>query len=66
MPRTRAILIDITKCIGCLSCERACKETHGFPQDPEPALSPTAYTVVEERGDRYVRRLCMNLSLIHI
>ncbi len=60
MPKTKAILIDITKCIGCLSCERACKEIHGFPEDIEPKLSPTALTVVEEHGDRYVRKLCMN------
>lgn len=60
MARTKAILIDITKCIGCLSCERACKDLHGFPEDPEPQLSPTALTVVEQHGDRFVRRLCMN------
>jgi formate dehydrogenase iron-sulfur subunit len=60
MPRTRAILIDITKCIGCLSCEGACKEIHGFPPDPEPKLSATALTIVETHGERYVRRLCMS------
>src|SRR6266576_2134660 len=60
MPRSKAILIDITKCIGCLSCEAACKQLHGFSQDPEPKLSPTAFTIVEEHGDRYVRRMCMN------
>lgn len=60
MARTKAILIDITKCIGCLSCEKACKEIHGFPSDTEAKLSPTALTIVEEHGDRYVRRLCMN------
>ena len=60
MARTKAILIDITKCIGCLSCESACKQVHGFPSDPEPKLSPTAFTIVEQHGDRFVRRLCMN------
>src|SRR5580765_6350738 len=44
MAKTKAILIDITKCIGCMSCEKACKEIHGFPQDVEPTLSPTALT----------------------
>ncbi len=58
--RTRAILIDITKCIGCHSCEQACKQLHGFPLDTETRLSPTALTVVEDHGDRYVRRMCMN------
>jgi formate dehydrogenase iron-sulfur subunit len=60
MPRTKAILIDITKCIGCRSCEQACKQIHGFPAETEAHLSPTALTVVEERGDRFVRRMCMN------
>jgi formate dehydrogenase iron-sulfur subunit len=60
MARTKAILIDITKCIGCRSCEQACKQLHGFPAETEMKLSPTALTVVEERGDRYVRRMCMS------
>jgi len=54
------MLIDITKCIGCRACEQACKETHGFPQEHEATLSATALTVVQERGDRFVRRLCMH------
>ena len=60
MENSRAILIDITKCIGCRNCEQACKEVHGFPQDTEAKLSPTALTVVEDHGDRYVRRMCMH------
>jgi len=60
MENTRAILVDITKCIGCRSCEQACKEIHGFPKDSETKLSPTALTIVEEHGDRYVRRMCMH------
>src|SRR3974390_1252344 len=57
---SRAILIDITKCIGCRSCEQACKQVHGFPTQTEAQLSTTAFTVVEDRGDRYVRRMCMH------
>lgn len=60
MARTKAILVDITKCIGCRSCEQACKQIHGFPAESEKELSPTALTVVQERGDRFVRRMCMN------
>jgi formate dehydrogenase iron-sulfur subunit len=60
MTTTRAILVDITKCIGCRNCEQACKQTHGFPLDSEAKLSPTALTVVEEHGDRFVRRMCMH------
>ena len=58
--RTKAILVDITKCIGCRSCEQACKEIHGFPKETEAKLSPTALTVIEDHGDRYVRKMCMN------
>jgi formate dehydrogenase iron-sulfur subunit len=60
MERTRAILIDITKCIGCRSCEQACKEIHRFPKETEAKLSPTALTIVEDHGERYVRRMCMH------
>jgi formate dehydrogenase iron-sulfur subunit len=60
MATTRAILVDITKCIGCRSCEQACKEIHAFPKDSEAKLSPTALTVIEERSDRFVRRMCMH------
>lgn len=60
MERTKAILVDITKCIGCRSCEQACKEAHGFPAESEAKLSPTALTVIEERGDKFVRRMCMH------
>ena len=60
MATTSAILVDITKCIGCRSCEQACKQIHGFPASTEAKLSPTAFTVVEERGDRFVRRMCMH------
>ena len=60
MERTRAILVDITKCIGCRSCEQACKEVHGFPKETELKLSPTALTVIEDHGDKYVRRMCMH------
>jgi formate dehydrogenase iron-sulfur subunit len=54
------MLIDIKRCIGCLSCETACKQLHGFGTDPEPTLSDTAFTVVESRGDKFVRKLCMH------
>ncbi len=60
MQRTRAILVDITKCVGCRSCEQACKESHGFPKDTEYKLSPTALTVIEDHGDKFVRRMCMH------
>ncbi len=58
----KAILIDITKCVGCQQCAIACKEENNLPDIEETKLSATAYTVVEERGDHYVRRLCMHCN----
>lgn len=63
-PRARALLIDITRCIGCRACAAACKEIHHFPGDEnERELSATAYTVLVDKGDdRYVRKLCMHCN----
>jgi formate dehydrogenase iron-sulfur subunit len=55
-----ALLLDTTRCVGCMACQRACQEEHGFPVREEPALSATAYTAVESRDDVYVRRMCMH------
>ena len=57
MLRQKAMLIDIKRCIGCLSCETACKQLHGFSADPEPTLSDTAFTVVETRSDKLTGHL---------
>jgi|YelNatPaOPRAMG01_1025707.scaffolds.fasta_scaffold17529_4 formate dehydrogenase iron-sulfur subunit len=55
------ILIDITKCIGCGACEKACKMRNDLPTNLETNLSATAYTVVQERlPNTYVRRMCMH------
>jgi formate dehydrogenase iron-sulfur subunit len=60
MENTRAILVDITKCIGCRSCEQACKQLHGLPTKSEARLSDTALTVIEEHDGKFVRRMCLN------
>jgi formate dehydrogenase iron-sulfur subunit len=56
----KALLIDITKCIGCQTCGSACKEAHGTPGDPEPQLSATALTAVSEMDGKFVRKQCMH------
>jgi formate dehydrogenase iron-sulfur subunit len=63
MPETGscALLIDLTRCIGCRACVAACKEAHGLPgDDSDVALSATALTALAERNGLYVRRLCMH------
>ncbi len=62
MPKPKALLIDITRCIGCQACALACKEANGLPGEEEKELSATAYTVVKEKGDVYYRRLCMHCN----
>jgi formate dehydrogenase iron-sulfur subunit len=58
--KSKALLIDITKCIGCQSCASACKTAHNLPGDPEPHLSATALTVVQEKDGKNVRRMCFH------
>ena len=64
-----AILVDVTKCIGCKSCEGACKEANHLPLDTPTALSATALTFVEycnvstvrDKPDiRNIKRQCMH------
>ena len=62
MAKTKALLIDITKCIGCGACSMACKEANGHPGEPEEELSATAYTVVKEKEGVFYRRLCMHCN----
>jgi formate dehydrogenase iron-sulfur subunit len=60
MPKQNAMLIDITMCVGCGSCQAACKAENGLPQEPETALSATAYTALAEYDGTFVRRLCQH------
>lgn len=60
MGNTKAILIDIKRCIGCQSCERACQEIHGFPQEHPARLSDVALTFVDQKQDKFVRRMCLH------
>ncbi|MBI3932048.1 MAG: 4Fe-4S dicluster domain-containing protein [Acidobacteria bacterium] len=59
--RSRALLVDITRCIGCRACVGACKEAHGLPgDDTATELSATSLTAMVDQGDLHVRRLCMH------
>ena len=59
----KALLIDITLCIGCNTCQGACKEENKLPPGDEKYLSLTAFTALGQYGDRYVRRLCQHCDV---
>jgi formate dehydrogenase iron-sulfur subunit len=47
-------------CIGCNACQGGCKEANHLPEGEEKRLSPTAFTALEEHGDKWARRLCQH------
>jgi len=61
---SKGILYDATLCIDCKQCEKACAEQHGLPYSEaiaaEEKQSAHKLTVVMDKGDKYMRRLCMN------
>jgi formate dehydrogenase iron-sulfur subunit len=63
-PKSRALLFDVTRCVGCRSCAKACKESHGFPGTGEETdMDAVTYTVLLDKGnDRYLRRMCMHCA----
>lgn len=60
MEKKKAILVDIKRCIGCQSCEQSCQQVHGFPVEHQPQLSETALTVVQQKGEKFVRKMCLH------
>ena len=61
---SKALLYDATMCIGCKQCEQACAAENKLPYDDgiaaEEKQSAHKYTAVLTRGDKFMRRLCMN------
>ncbi|MDH4222662.1 MAG: 4Fe-4S dicluster domain-containing protein [candidate division Zixibacteria bacterium] len=64
MTKPKALLIDVTKCIGCMACYYACKEANKLPETEkvEEDLSATNYTVVKETDGVFYRKLCMHCN----
>jgi formate dehydrogenase iron-sulfur subunit len=60
MATKKALLIDLTLCVGCNACQAACKEANQLPGGAEAALSPTAYTALQQFDGVYVRRMCQH------
>ena len=61
---SKALLYDSTICIGCKQCEAACAEQNKLPYDDtiagEEQQSAHKLTAILTRGDKFMRRLCMN------
>ena len=63
MAKTKALLIDISMCIGCNACQDGCKAANNLPEGAEPRLSPTAFTALEEHDGKFARRLCQHCQV---
>ena len=63
---SKGILYDATVCIGCKLCEKACAERNDLPYNDsiagEEKQSEHKFTVVQTKGDKFMRRLCMNCA----
>ena len=61
---SKALLYDATVCIGCKQCEQACADKNKLRYDDtvaaESRQSEHKYTVLLTKGDKFMRRLCMN------
>lgn len=63
----RAILFDVTKCVGCGSCSAACREKNGLPETDSPDLNANQFTVIKtakakDGSDLSYRRMCMHCA----
>jgi formate dehydrogenase iron-sulfur subunit len=56
----KAMLIDITLCVGCNQCQEACKAQNHLAGGKEDKLTATAYTALEEHDGVNVRRMCQH------
>jgi len=61
---SKALLYDATLCIGCKQCEQACATQNKLDYDHAIAAqeyqSAQKLTCIVTRGDKFMRRLCMN------
>ncbi len=66
MLKENGFLFDVTLCVGCGSCYHACKEANNLPQTNKDFLkdhlSDNTFTVVEQYGEMFTRKLCMHCN----
>jgi len=63
MPHKKALLIDISLCIGCNACQDGCKAENKLAGGEEKRLSPTAYTALSEHNGHFVRHMCQHCDV---
>ena len=57
----RAILVDVTRCVGCGACVEGCQQSNEQPAHDARGFDEQTYTYLMDRGnDVYVRRMCMH------
>jgi formate dehydrogenase iron-sulfur subunit len=59
---SKALLYDATVCIGCKQCEAGCAAQNKLPYGAEQTQSEHKFTVVLTKGEKFMRRLCMNCA----
>jgi len=63
---SKALLYDATLCVNCKQCEQACADKNKLIYNDtiaaEDHQSDHKYTVVLAKGEKYMRRLCMNCA----
>lgn len=64
--KQKGLLFDSTMCVGCGECYLACKAQNNLPETSEDYLkdhlSSETFTVIEEYGDVYTRKMCMHCA----
>jgi formate dehydrogenase iron-sulfur subunit len=63
MINKKAMLIDVTMCVGCNACQEACKTENNLKAGEEKHLSPSAYTALNEYDGVFVRRMCQHCDV---
>jgi formate dehydrogenase iron-sulfur subunit len=66
MLNEKGLLFDVTLCIGCGACYKACKEENNLENTSndflKDHLSNNTFTVIEQYNDLYTRKQCMHCN----